>query len=324
MDTVDGLICAYHLDGKGSGRELGWDDLAAARNAAGTLWIHLDRKHARSREWILQHADVDAVAGEALLAEETRPRSVALNDGMLVILRGVNLNPGAEPDDMISIRMWVDSRRIISLRFPRLRAVDDIRQDVAQGCGPTGPGDFLVILATRLLERTGPVLDKLDDALDELEDQIVEAHSQEQRTNLGTLRRQAIQLRRYLAPQRDVLARLQAASVSWLGELHRARLREVHDRLVRYVEDLDAIRERAAVTQEELTGRLSEQMNKTMYVLSIVAALFLPLGFLTGLLGINVGGIPGTENDAAFAVVCVILGLTAIIALWLLRRFRLF
>ena len=80
------------------------------------------------------------------------------------------------------------------------------------------------------------------------------------------------------------------------------RIREVSDRLIRNIEDLDAVRERAAVTQEELLSRLSDQMNTRMYVLSVVAAIFLPLGFLTGLLGINVGGIPGTENPWAFLI----------------------
>ena len=73
------------------------------------------------------------------------------------------------------------------------------------------------------------------------------------------------------------------------------------------MEDLDSARERAAVTQEELAGRLAEQMNKTMYVLSIVAAIFLPLGLITGLLGINVGGIPGVDSGWAFTIVCLIL-----------------
>ena len=76
---------------------------------------------------------------------------------------------------------------------------------------------------------------------------------------------------------------------------------------MRHLEDLDAIRERAAVTQEELQSRLAEQQNIRMYVLSIVAAIFLPLGFLTGLLGINVGGIPGSDNPSAFVIFVLIL-----------------
>ena len=84
-------------------------------------------------------------------------------------------------------------------------------------------------------------------------------------------------------------------------------LRESADRISRYVEDLEANRDRAAVTQEELATRLAESMNRISYLLTIVAAVFLPLGFLTGLLGINVGGIPLAEDTRGFVIICGVL-----------------
>ncbi len=93
-----------------------------------------------------------------------------------------------------------------------------------------------------------------------------------------------------------------ALKLPWFDPELRLSLRETSDRLIRHLEDFDAIRERAAVSQEELQSRLAEQQNVRMYVLAIVAAIFLPLGFLTGLLGINVGGIPGADNPLAFGI----------------------
>lgn len=127
------------------------------------------------------------------------------------------------------------------------------------------------------------------------------------RSQLSVLRRTAISLRRYLSPQREALSRLLTERLPWLDEGARIELREVSDRLTRYVEDLDEARDRTAVTQEELANRLAEQMNSKMYLLSIIAAIFLPLGFLTGLLGINVGGIPGAESKMGFVLFVLIL-----------------
>jgi zinc transporter len=93
--------------------------------------------------------------------------------------------------------------------------------------------------------------------------------------------------------------------------------------VARIVEELDAAREQALVTRDELSSRLSEQMNRTMYLLSLVATVFLPLGLLTGLLGINVGGIPGTESSWAFTVVCLLLGIIGLVEVIILRRGRL-
>jgi zinc transporter len=154
----------------------------------------------------------------------------------------------------------------------------------------------------------------------ELEEAVLTKESHELRPMLASIRRDAIYLRRYMAPQREAIARLQSEKISWLADEDRVRLREVYDRLTRYLEDLDAARERAAVTQEELISRLSEQMDNRMYVLSIVAAIFLPLGFLTGLLGINVGGIPGAEYKASFAVFCMLLVGLIIVEIIIFRR----
>ena len=113
--------------------------------------------------------------------------------------------------------------------------------------------------------------------------------------------------RRYIAPQRDAIARLRSIDQPWMKSIHNRRLQETLDQVIRYTENLDAIRERAQIVKDELASTLANRMNKNIYALSVVAAIFLPLGFLTGLLGINIGGIPGSENNQAFAIFCGLL-----------------
>ncbi len=324
MEGSGGLICAYVLDGKGGGRELSWTEIRSWHEDDGVLWVHLDRTQETAQTWLNGEGNLDPVIAEALLAEETRPRTVPFNNGLLVILRGVNLNPGADPEDMVSIRIWLEPNRIVSLRSRPLMAIRDMIAGVAAGAGPQDPGGFLVTITDKMMDRMSPVIAGLEDEADELEDQIVTAPSRELRVKLGALRRQAISLRRYLAPQRDVMTRLQVENVLWLTQPHKIRLREVGDQITRYVEDLDSSRERIAAMQEELAARLAEQLNKNMYVLAIVAAIFLPLGLLTGLLGINVAGIPGSQNPWAFAIVCVALVALAAILVYVFRRLRWF
>jgi zinc transporter len=192
-----------------------------------------------------------------------------------------------------------------------------VRNNIEAGKGPCSAAEFLVMVAERIADRMGDVVSETDDNVSALEDSVLTADSHELRSQLADLRRTSISLRRYIAPQRDVLARLLIDRIGWLADTNRAHLREVAERTARFVDDIDSARERATVTQEELNNRLSEQMNKAVYLLSIVAAIFLPLGLLTGLLGINVGGIPGAEFKWAFAVVTVILLLIGIgLILW--------
>lgn len=321
-EPSDGLVFAHVLDGEHGSRGVGWADIRGWTPTDGFLWVHLHHGAESTQAWLEGGAGLDPLVAEALLAEETRPRCVAMGDGLLVNLRAVNLNPGADPEDMVSLRIWIEERRAITVRRRRVMAVRDVSGTLDAGRGPSTAGELLAALADGIAERMAEPIAGVEEAVDELEEQVVDAQSFELRTRLGQLRRQAIALRRYLAPQREVLNRLQSESRPWIAARDQLHLREIGDRVTRYVEDLDSARERAAVAQEELTNRLAEHTNHTMQQLAIVATIFLPLGLLTGLLGVNVAGIPGAENGSAFAIVCGVLAVMAVGLYLFFRRRR--
>ena len=322
MGADNGLICAYALDGQGGGREVGWPEIQAWRAGDGLLWVHLDRTGRESQRWLRENGGLDPVIAAGLLAEDVRPREVPVDDALLVTLRGVNLNPGADPEDMVAVRIWLERARIVTLRHRRLTAINDLREALVEGRGPRAPGQFLAMLSERLSARMAPVIDELVDRIDGLEEAVLQEHRTELRLGIAGLRREVIALRRYLAPQREVVARLTASHAPWLGAGDRAVLREVADRTTRFVEDLDEARERAAVVQDELNTRLSDQMNRTMYLLTLVATVLLPPSLITGLLGVNVGGLPGVEQPWAFWAMVVALLVLAGVEIVVLRRLR--
>jgi zinc transporter len=282
--------------------------------------VHLDYSNPEVQNWLAEESKLDEVISEALIEEDSRPRCTAFREGILLGLRGVNMNPGADLEDMVGIRIWFENNRIISTRRRRVLSVADIQKAIDEGTGPETLDDFLVQITGRIMERMRQVIDQMEDNVADLEDQVLTVGSHQLRSQLADLRRQAISLRRYLAPQREALSRLLTEKILWIEDDARIRLREVSDQLSRYLEDLDEARDRAAVTQEELGNRLSEQMNNKMYILSIVAAIFLPLGFLTGLLGINVGGIPGADSNLGFAIFMGILLVVVVIQLWYFKK----
>ena len=322
MSLGPGLVHASILDGKGGCRDAKAADIAGWSPEQGCLWIHLDRGSEDAREWLRHDSGLEANAADAMLAIETRPRSISFRNGLLVILRGVNLNAGADPEDMVALRMWVEKDRVITVRARRLMAVQAMRDSLDEGRGPADAGGLLAGIANGLVDRMGPVIDEMGDVVDGLEDELLVSESRDIRMRLREMRREAIGLRRHLAPQRDALARLQQEDQPWLDASHRMRLRETADRVLRIVEELDELRERAAIIQDELMNRLSEQMNRTMYVLTVVASILLPLSFVTGLLGINVGGIPLAENSLGFIIVVAILVVVGALQIYIFRRLK--
>lgn len=322
MSPPEGLIFAWRLGPDGA-MALDAAGVAAHGPDDGPIWVHLDRKHPGVRAWLEGYAELDPLVAEALLEEETRPRVNAHGDGLLVNLRGVNLNPGADPEDMVSVRLWIDARRVISLRGVRLLASDDVAAELAAGRGPVTTGGVLAALVEALVARMRPVIGSIEEELDAFEEALIDDETPiPSAARISGVRRRAIELRRYLAPQRDVMNRLYTAPEPWLSATDKLELRETADRITRFVEDLDSARERGAVTHEEVSERLSLRLGRIMYVLSLVATVFLPLTFVTGLLGINVGGIPGAETGWAFLAVCTLLAALLVVEVVLFRRWR--
>lgn len=318
----NGLLLAYLLDGQGGGRRLEWEDVERWKPESGPVWLNFDYTQPATRQWIAEESGLDEIAIANLLAEETRPRTVLTETGVIVILRGVNLTPGDQPEDLVSIRLFIDEHRIISCRKRVMAAEDDITRQLRRGQGPAHPADFIPFFAERVIDNMSDLVEELGNRSDQLEAQIATRKSHELRLELSDIRRTVIRLKRYLTPQRDTLARLASGSQYGLDSAHKTWMWEITDQASRYLEDLDSALERATVSHEELTQRISERMEQRVLILAIVTAIFLPLGFITSLLGINVGGIPGATSEMGFVSILAVLGGVLIVEIILLRLYR--
>lgn len=319
LENRPALLCAFELRA-GAARRIKWEDVDSGLSPDdGYLWIALNRHSPDTRSW-LNGSGLPKLAVSALLAEETRPRLLHVGGGMVINLRGVNLNPGAAPEDMVSVRLWLDRNRAISVQLRPLRAVLDTERQLEKGIlSPQSVGAFVASLVSSLIDRMEPVIREYAEKIDHLEEESIETAGAELRLRLGRIRRDAIILRRYIAPQRDLLLSLSADQNAPFDDRDRLDLRENADRVTRFVEELDAVRDRASVVNDQLVDKRAEEMNRNMLLLSVVAAIFLPLSFITGLLGVNVAGIPGASSPYAFAT---LVGLMLILALGLVTYFR--
>ena len=306
------FLHSYLLDGQGGRSVLDADGIAAWTPDAGLLWVHIDVNDEPGRRWLERDSGLPETVIDSLLAAETRPRSQISDTGSLVVLRGVNTNPGDDPEDMVSVRIWLESRRIISTRRRRLLSVQDVRAALDEGSGPSTAGEFLVELIGCLADRIGDFVNAIEDRISEAEDRVDAGGDATLRQTTTGLRRQIAAVRRFLAPQRDALDRLYRQPGKLFSDAESNGLREEADRMTRYLEDIDLARERLVVMQEEFLAQQAQQQNSRMYVLSVVAAIFLPLTFGTGLLGMNVGGLPGLDSPNGFVASLIIMVVAAV------------
>lgn len=264
-------------------------------------WHHFELGDPKLPDWLA--ANVPEIAANALVQSETRPRCDRLGNGFILNLRGVNMNEGQDVEDMVSLRLWVTAEMIVTVRMRRIFALEDIREQIAAGNGPETVGAFLTKLVTGLTNRIEDTAMRLSTATDDIEDAVLEDRKGNI-TGLGSLRHTTIKLRRYIGPQKDALAKLATLDSPVLTEADLLQLREPANRMALALETLDAVRDRLVGLQDHLDIQVALNQGRNGYVLSLIAGIFLPLGFLTGLFGMNVAGLPGTEWPLSFAIVC--------------------
>jgi zinc transporter len=280
------------LDQKGGAGEL-------EPGASNFHWIHVDYGF-ESAQLFLSSLGISERVVQSLVEPGTRPRTLVSGDGVLAFIRGINMNPGSDPEDMVSLRMWIQGDRLVTVRQRKMLSCQDVRSELLAGQGPDNVADLVVTLIAKIADRISDYVDDVERKIDLLEMQTQVDRNAVSRAEISTIRREIAGVRRYLAPQREALDSLYTHSLKSMPDGEAYRLREQMDRITRYLEDLDLMRERTLVLQEEWMNIAMEAQNARMYALSIIAAIFLPVTFVTGIFGMNVAGLPGVDNPTGF------------------------
>lgn len=300
-DNEPAPICAFAVSPDGIPQPIPLPtDLMGSARTEGYIWLHFDLGDPAFAPWLARQLPMTVAM--ALVQPETRPRCDRIEHGLGLNLRGVNMNPGAEADDMVSVRLWMTKGLIISARARKIWAVDAIRQSMAEGTAPASVNAFLAELSYGLTKRIEKVSLALVEDTDTLEEHALTT-SQTPASELAALRQSVIKLRRFVRPQSDAIAELSHGEVWPLDPVNAGLLIETANRTKRTLEELDATSDRLQAMQDHFDVLHMSALGRNSYVLSIVAAIFLPLGFLTGLFGINVGGMPGVDTPYGFWIV---------------------
>lgn len=282
-----------------SGRHL--PDPFAQTPGSGWTWTHLAQASPDARAWLLKDSGIPLHAARSMLADKTRPGCVVIDQGILFIGRGVNLDPASTPEDMVTIRAWIEHRRIITVVVRRLRSAEAVAQEFGTASAPSSPSAVLARLLTQMVDRIGPVVEELGESLDEVQADVIDDSTPTvDASTLSPLRLRTVSMHRYLLPMHDASTALIDTDVLEKPTEVRVDLIATRDRLARLIEELASIDARAAVTRDEIVSRRAEELNDRVYALTILAGVFLPLSVLTGLLGMNVGGLPFLDNPNGF------------------------
>lgn len=318
------LLIGRVLDGKGGARPIDW---AAARGfaplpAQQVMWLHLNRTGAELPVWLKHTLCLPQPTAELLVSDNTRPRAFREGEALVATLRDLNFNPGAEPEDMISMQLWSDGRRVVTLRRDPQQSPIELCAMLDRGEGPRDASAIITQIAELMIDHlSGAVID-INDAIDALEANHPALPMAMRVTRIADIRRDCLALQRHISPQHEALQHIAHDAPAWFEDHDRREIAESIARLRRNLDDINISKESAVVLQDELRAQAQAVSQDATYKLGVMAGVFLPLTFFTGLLGINVAGIPGADHPMAFQVViglCVLIT-AIIIAIFHARR----
>ncbi len=286
-------------------------------------WAYLQRVAALSREFLeetgLENSDIDG-----LLAREVHPHCHGRAKGAIIAINVFNELPKQESGDMDFVQIWVDARRMICIWHEPLDVFRSLVEGFKTRVPPENTGEFWARLVLAIAERAEDMVEVLQDRIDHLEDVVLETGDHPWESELAQVRRLATIVRRCMLVHLDILRNFEIEKFEWVNRINQRRVREAGDRALRIADEMDAIRERAEIVHDQIMFKRSETTNRYMLMMAAIAVVFLPLSFVTGLLGINVGGIPGSHDPGAFAIVSGILVIFGVGLFAIVRWFKIF
>ena len=315
--NVPDAIFSWQLDGKGGVKPV---DNDAVIDSEHPCWLHLNYTNQESANWLTTSPLIPDSVRDALTGEGLRPRVSRLGDGSLITLHCVNGSTEERPEQMVAMPLFMNDRIIITTCQRTVLALDDVISDLSTDTGPTDSGSWLVSVCDALTDHASDFVEHLHDMIIDLEDDLLDQQIPPRGT-LALLRKQLIVMRRYMAPQRDVYARLANERISWISDDQRRLMQDVADRLGRRgLDEIDSCIARTAIMTDEISQLMQEALGRRTYTMSLMAMVFLPSTFLTGLFGVNLGGIPGAEWTFGFGLFCLALVVIIGCVTWWLHR----
>lgn len=323
-----GLIYGFTFDASGTGTPVGTAQAlqwlrATPSPTGGFVWLHFNLSHTASAKWIQENLGLSDLFHESL-TDGSRSTRVELDDDTLIaVVNDVHYDFAFEPSDIATLWLSVGPRLVVTARLQPLRSIDRLRDAVRRGEKLMSS----VALLVHLMHDQGDVLIQIvrntTARVDDIEDKLLAGRLETKRANLGALRRLLVRLQRLLAPEPAALFRLLRKPPDWISEDDIGDLRQSTEEFNVALSDMAALQERIKLLQEEIAGRVAEANNRSLFVLTIVTVLALPINIITGLLGMNVGGVPLAEHPHGFWwVVAIVVTFTLIAGYIAIRRHR--
>ncbi|MDM4766855.1 transporter [Pelomonas sp. SE-A7] len=320
----NGLICGYLFLPGQAAQEMASEAAAARLRGAtadgGYVWLHINLSHARAEPWLRRELGLPEEFFEALAAGSRSSRIEREGDALFAVINDISFDFSFDIDDLATLWILVRQGLLLSSRRQPLRSVDRLRAEVKRGEQPASPVALLDQLLRDQAEELLKIVRRATERIDDIEDAVLAGQALRHGGELSQLRRLMVRLQRWLAPEPSALMRMLANPPAWVPPADTERLRQASEDFSVVLRDIASLQERIKLLQEEAGTRVAEENNRSLFTLTMVTVLALPINLIAGLMGMNVGGIPMAEHAHGFWLVLLLIALITALLGWLVWR----
>jgi zinc transporter len=330
---VSGLVCGFRFTPGQPGQPVTCDDVLEALRRTDTTgeppgagaeafyWLHFNLAHAAAQPWMRAHLGLPDAFFEMLVEGSHSTRIEQLDGALFAVVNDVMFDFELTPAQIATLWTYTHERLLVTARLKPLRSIDRLRGYVRNGETFRSAAELLIHLMRDQADLMVEIVRRTSVDVDRAEDQFLASRRVASRQELSAIRRVLVRLQRMLAPEPGSIFRLLARPPRWLHTADIQDLREATEEFSLVLGDMAGLVERIKLLQEEIAARLEEQNNRTLFTLTLVTVLALPINIVAGFFGMNVGGIPLAENHHGFwLMVLLVATFTALLGWWVFRR----
>ncbi|MFC1860356.1 magnesium/cobalt transporter CorA [Chloroflexota bacterium] len=313
---------AYYLTPEGElHRELTEDEVKSSfESDKGLLWVDISETSNEDGQFLERVFKFHQLAIEDCISTNIHsPKVDDFGDYLCMILHGVNYAVESEVVETTELAIFLGKNYVVSSHSYPMLSVESVKQLIERDGQPMRRStDFLVYsIIDPLIDNVMPTIDKMTEIGEDIEEEVIRQPQQPTLEAILKLKRSAVHLHRVMAPQREVLNRISRGDFKLIGEDARIFYRDIYDHIVR-IEDLNqTVRDMTDNALATYMSSIANKQNEVMKILSIVAAIFLPLGLITGIFGMNFTNMPELNLSWGYYAVVGFIGFAILIILGL-------
>lgn len=313
------LVWAFRMRADGTAEELDVDQPLGAY-PDGWLWLHFDLVEARACDFLKSLPSLPSAAIDAMAQRHHHLQLHAGGACIYGVITDLCRVLGGASDQFGFLQFVMTERFLITGRRRALNAVEATRQALQKGKRVASVASLLELIIDHIAEAIDALAEEIALDMDQIEERILDSDTGDHRQQLGIFRRKTVRMHRQLAGLRMIFHRLEQLESEELKPPLRLAAERLSQRFDSLAHEIEALRERARVLQEEIANQLAEESNRHLHALTVVTILFLPPTLVAGFFGMNLLGLPFSESGAGFWAGVVTALVSSIAVYAVLRR----